>query len=65
MPTRSSKPAPVKRPSRLDVNQLAKRILEEATGDAPKTTPAPGKKLESGRKVVSKKAATSPKAHLR
>lgn len=30
MPTRSSK---------LDLNQLAKRILDEATGEAPKTEP--------------------------
>ena len=30
MPTRSSK---------LDANQLAKRILDEATGDEPKTEP--------------------------
>lgn len=34
MPTRSSK---------LDVNQLAKRILDEATGDEPKTKPPPAK----------------------
>lgn len=34
MPTRSSK---------LDVNQLAKRILDEATGDEPKTEPPPAK----------------------
>lgn len=34
MPTRSSK---------LDANQLAKRILDEATGDKPKTE-APAKK---------------------
>ena len=40
MPTRSSKPAP--RP-RLDLNQLAKRILDEATGEAPKTAPPPVK----------------------
>lgn len=32
MPTRSSK---------LDLNQLAKRILDEATGEAPKTAPPP------------------------
>lgn len=31
MPTRSSK--------RLDMNQLAKRILDEATGDASRTEP--------------------------
>ena len=37
MPTRSSKPP------RLDMNQLAKRILDEATGDAPKTEPPPVK----------------------
>lgn len=34
MPTRSSK---------LDLNQLAKRILDEATGDEPKTAPPPVK----------------------
>lgn len=34
MPTRSSK---------LDVSQLAKRILDEATGDEPKTEPPPVK----------------------
>ena len=34
MPTRSS---------RLDVNQLAKRILEEATGESPKTEIPPAK----------------------
>jgi hypothetical protein len=39
MPTRSSKPAPKK----LDVNQLAKRILDEATGEADKTEPPPVK----------------------
>lgn len=27
------------RPKNLDVSQLAKRILDEATGDEPKTTP--------------------------
>ncbi len=43
MPTRSSKPAPVKRPARLDMNQLAKRILDEATGDQPKAEPPPVK----------------------
>ena len=34
MPTRSSK---------LDINQLAKRILDEAVGDEPKTEPPPVK----------------------
>ncbi len=34
MPTRSSK---------LDLNQLAKRILDEATGGEPKTEPPPVK----------------------
>lgn len=34
VPTRSSK---------LDLNQLAKRILDEATGDEPKTEPPPVK----------------------
>ena len=34
MPTRSSKP---------DLNQLAKRILDEAAGDEPKTEPPPVK----------------------
>ena len=43
MPTRSSKPTPVKRPARMDMNQLAKRILDEATGDQPKTEPPPAK----------------------
>ena len=40
MPTRSSKPAPR---GKLDLNQLAKRILDEATGEAPKTEPPPVK----------------------
>jgi hypothetical protein len=35
MPNRSRKPKP-----RLDLSQLAKRIVDEATGEAPKT-PAP------------------------
>jgi hypothetical protein len=35
MPTRSSKT--------LDINQLAKAIVGEATGDAPKTEPPPAK----------------------
>ena len=43
MPTRSSKPAPTPRPARLDMNQLAKRILDEATGDQPTTEPPPVK----------------------
>lgn len=34
MPTRSSK---------LDISQLAKRIVDEATGEAPKTEPPPVK----------------------
>lgn len=34
MPTRSSK---------LDLSQLAKRIVDEATGEAPKTEPPPEK----------------------
>ena len=43
MPTRSSKLAPGARPKRLDVNELAKRILDEAAGDAPKTISPPVK----------------------
>lgn len=35
MPTRSSK--------HMDMNQIAKRILDEATGDEPKTEPPPAK----------------------
>lgn len=35
MPTRSS--------THMDVNQIAKRILDEALGDAPKTEPPPVK----------------------
>lgn len=35
MPTRSS--------TRLDMNQLAKRILDEATGESAKTLPPPAK----------------------
>lgn len=35
MPTRSSKPS--------DANQLAKAIVDQATGDAPKTEPPPVK----------------------
>ena len=34
MPTRSSK---------LDISQLAKRIVDESTGEAPKTEPPPAK----------------------
>lgn len=41
MPTRSSKPAT--RPKKLDLSQLAKRIVEEATGETPKTEPPPAK----------------------
>ena len=38
---RDNSPMPV-RPKNLDMNQLAKRILDEATGDEPKTeAPAP------------------------
>ena len=44
MPTRSSKPpSKVPRPARLDMNQLAKRILDEATGDQHKAEPPPVK----------------------
>ena len=45
MPTRSS------RPPRLDMNQLAKRILDEATGEAEKTQPKTltGKKADSSK----------------
>lgn len=32
-----------KRSSRLDMNQLAKRIVDEATGEAEKTLPPPEK----------------------
>lgn len=32
-----------KRSSKLDLNQLAKRILDEATGEEPKTEPPPVK----------------------
>lgn len=41
MPTRSSKPAT--RPKKLDASQLAKRIVEEATGEADKAEPPPAK----------------------
>ncbi|MDP3608000.1 MAG: histone H1 [Methylophilus sp.] len=32
-----------KRPKNLDLNQLAKRIVDEATGDEPVTSPPPEK----------------------
>lgn len=65
MPTRSSKPAP--RP-KLDLNQIAKRILDEATGEAPKTEPPPVKnaaavalgKLGGKKGGAARKAALTP-----
>lgn len=54
-----------KRSSRLDMNQLAKRIVDEATGEAEKTLPPPQKNqsaVELGRlggKVGGKARAAS------
>ena len=64
MPTRSSKPAP--RPKKLDLNQLAKRIVEEATGESPKTEPPPEKNqaaVELGR-LGGKKGGAARAAKL-
>lgn len=55
------------RPKNLDVSQLAKRILDEATGDEPKTE-APAKnqaavelgRLGGKRGGVARKAALTP-----
>lgn len=63
MPTRSSKPAPREK---LDMNQLAKRILDEATGEAPKTAPPPAKNaaaVELG-KLGGKKGGAARAAKL-
>jgi hypothetical protein len=49
MPTRSSK---------LDLNQLAKSIVDQATGEV--TAPAPSKKQESGRKGATNTKAKKP-----
>lgn len=38
-----------KRPKNLDLNQLAKRILDEAVGDAKKLEPLSGKKEDSSK----------------
>jgi hypothetical protein len=56
------------RPKNLDMNQLAKRVLDEATGDEPKTLPAPTKnqaavelgKLGGSKGGAARKAALSP-----
>ncbi len=58
------------RPKNLDVSQLAKRILDEATGEEPKTEPpsAPAKnaaavelgKLGGKKGGIARKAALSP-----
>ena len=61
MPTRSSK--------KLDLNQLAKRIVDEATGEQPKTEPPPVKnaaavalgKLGGQKGGVARAAKLSPK----
>jgi hypothetical protein len=58
MPTRSSK--------HMDMNQIAKRILDEATGDAPKTEPSPVKNaaaVELG-KLGGKKGGAARAAKL-
>ena len=47
---------------KLDLNQLAKRILDESTGDSPKTERAPSKKLESGRNDAAKAPKPPKKA---
>jgi hypothetical protein len=52
--------------SKLDLNQLAKRLLEEATGDAPKTPPPPIKNaaaVELG-KLGGKKGGAARSAKL-
>ena len=57
MPTRSSK---------LDINQLAKRILDESIGDEPKTEPPPAKNqaaVELG-KLGGKKGGAARAAKL-
>ena len=59
MPTRSSK---------LDLSQLAKRIVDEATGDEPKTEPPPVKneaavalgKLDGKKGGAARAAALTP-----
>ncbi|MFC5500359.1 hypothetical protein ACFPOE_22645 [Caenimonas terrae] len=64
---RDNSPMPA-RPKNLDMNQLAKRILDEATGDEPKTAPTPSKneaavvlgKLGGVKGGVARKAALSP-----
>lgn len=58
MPARSSKPQ--------DVNQIAARILQEATGEAPKTEPPPEKNqaaVELGR-LGGKKGGAARAAKL-
>ena len=58
MPTRSSK--------HLDINQIAARILQEATGEAPKTEPPPVKNqaaVELG-KLGGKKGGAARAASL-
>ena len=44
---RASLVAMPKRPTGLDASQLAKRIIEEASGDQPKTEPPPTKSPEA------------------
>jgi hypothetical protein len=63
MPTRSSKQT---RPPRSDVSQLAKRILDEAIGEAPKTDAPPPKNqaaVELGR-LGGKKGGAARSAAL-
>jgi hypothetical protein len=64
---RDNSPMPA-RPKNLDINQLAKRILDEATGDEPKTELPPAKneaavklgKLGGAKGGAARKAALSP-----
>lgn len=56
------------RPKNLDVSQLAKRILDEATGEEPKTeAPAPAKKNKAAvalGKIGGKKGGAARAASL-
>lgn len=54
------------RPRGLDISQLAKRIVDEATGEEPKSTPPPAKNaaaVELGR-LGGKKGGAARKAAL-
>lgn len=68
---RDNSPMPA-RPKNLDMSQLAKRILDEATGDEPKTQPAPAKnqaavelgKLGGSKGGAARNAALSQKQRI-